>query len=131
MALKFWLKKQQTTFFTTWIKHSREHERDHSLRNSISCLNEDSCSGPIGFQCLSCAFLKYSILFYFVSLLLFFIQPFALLHSLRLQLPFAVPRLCSPTLATFLSGSLSALLLKLVHLEVLAEGIKGQGGSLV
>lgn len=117
----------------TWIKYSRGHERHHLLQNSISCLNEDGCSGPIGFQCLSCASLKCSISFYHVPclLLLFFIQPFALLHSLQLQMPLAVPRLCFPTLATFFSCSLSALFLKLVHLlEVLAEGVKGQGGVL-
>lgn len=53
----------------TWIKYSRGHERDHLLQNSISCLNEDGCSGPIGFQCLSCASLKCSVPFYHVPCL--------------------------------------------------------------
>jgi len=66
-----------------------------------------------------------------LSLLWFVIQPFALQCSLQLQMPWAVPRLCSLTLATFFSCSLSSFFLKLVHLlEALPEGVKAQEVSL-
>lgn len=117
LQLEWWM-----TTFTTWVRRTGE-------RNSISCLNEDVCLGWIGFQCLSWACLNCSIPFYHVSFCLCFVfkAAFGIASSSA-----AVDSTCSLTLGTCFSCSLSVLFLKLVHFpKVLAEGVKGQGESLV